>query len=234
MAILAFFLIVSGISRAELPRQTQELIEKLEKYELKEREKLEEQIREKRDAVIALLITQAQEESDKGNADGVVSIRAKILELGGEPGEMEMPESNASKAASWEIPEDATLYRGDYYKVYPLARPVSWDEARALCKAVGGEIGWIDRNEDIAELRKWMQPVVDAKGHAPIWVGGRKNADGEWIWPDGDEVADNFWNNPSDAVSGPTEDAMIRWIGSFKAAGPESARVIGYLCRWKR
>ena len=79
-----------------------------------------------------------------------------------------------------------------------------------------------------------MQPIVDMHGHSPIWVGGTKRSDGSWVWIDGDEVDDNFWNSESDSISGPDDTVMIRWMGSFKGANPENARVIGYLCRWKR
>lgn len=39
-------------------------------------------------------------------------------------------------------------------------------------EAVGGDIGWLDRNEDDAKAREWMQPVVDKLGHAPIYLDG--------------------------------------------------------------
>lgn len=217
----------------ELPRQAQELIDKLSEFEAAEKEKLDALLAEKRSAVVEILKEQAESEARKGNVDGALVIREKIIELGGKAKtEMRVPETK--KTAQWQIPDDAILYRGDYYKVYPLAAPISWDEARARCQAVGGEIGWIDRNEDIEELRGWMQPVVDAKGHAPIWMGGKKDAAGKWIWIDGNPIAENFWNDKSDSISSDSEDSMIRWIGSFKAANSETARVIGYLCRWKR
>lgn len=223
-----------GATSAELPRQAQELIDKLAAFEESEREKLEKLLSEKRSAVVKVLEELAEAESKKGNLDGALEIRETIVELGGQPSGAKMPVATVTPAANWQVPDDAVLYRGDYYKVYALAAPITWDEARTRCQAVGGEIGWIDRNEDIQELRRWMQPVVDAKGHSPIWMGARKDQAGKWLWIDGDPVAANFWASPSDAISGAEATAMIRWIGSFKAANPENARVIGYLCRWKR
>tara|TARA_R110002096_G_scaffold175674_7_gene351555 strand:+ start:747 stop:986 length:240 start_codon:yes stop_codon:yes gene_type:complete len=79
-----------------------------------------------------------------------------------------------------------------------------------------------------------MQPTVDANGHAPIWMGGKKNGAGEWEWLSGKEVEAGFWANQSDAVSAADVSVMVRWVASFKASRPDSSRIIGYLCRWKR
>lgn len=218
---------------ADLPRTSQDPVDKLTEFEAVEKKKLDDLLDEKRQAVIRILKTHARDETRKGNVDGALAIREKIIELGGTH-EDEIANAQMQPAASWEVPDDAVLYRGDYYKVYPVSAPITWKEARARCQAVGGEIGWIDRDEDIAELRRWMQPVVDAKGHAPIWMGATRNAKGEWHWIDGDPVATNFWNDLSDSITKADGAVMVRWTGSFKAASPEGARTIGYLCRWKR
>ncbi|MEM6278005.1 MAG: C-type lectin domain-containing protein [Verrucomicrobiota bacterium] len=226
-------LILDSAEAAELPRISQELVEKLEEFEKAEKEKLEKLIAEKRNAVVQLLKQQAIDEARKGNAEGSIAIREKIVDLGGEPSAEAMATSQPS--AGWEVPDDAILYRGDYYKVYSLAESITWEEARERCRAVGGEIGWLDRDEDDAKLREWMQPVVDERGHAPIWMGARKNDAGEWFWVNGKSVAKDFWRSDSHATSSPNEDAMIRWIGGLDAASPETGRkMIGYLCRWKR
>ncbi|MDF1816567.1 MAG: lectin-like protein [Verrucomicrobiales bacterium] len=237
-ALSAFFLTIGFLGLqveclvAEIPSSSQQLIKKLNDFEADEKRKLEALLDQKREAVIEILKQHATDESRKGNVDGAIAIREKILELGG-TNEEKIVMAPKRPAASWEVPDDAFLYRGDYYKVYPSQEQISWKEARARCHAVGGEIGWLDRDEDIEELRRWMQPVVDAKGHAPIWMGATSNDAGEWTWINGDPVAENFWNKISDSIS-QQPAAMIRWIGSFKAAPPDTTRTIGYLGRWKR
>lgn len=231
VAGIIFFPIVWSTA-SDLPRASQELVEKLEAFEKAETEKLEALLAEKREAVVKLLEQQATDEARKGNVDGSMAIREKIVELGGEPSEESM--AAIKPAVSWEVPDDAVLYRGDYYKIYPLAQTISWEEARARCRAVGGEIGWLDRDEDEKELRKWLQPIVNEKGHSPIWMGAQRNDAGDWQWMDGSPVDDDIWGD--DTMHAAAKNTrMIRWIGGFSAANPESGRkVIGYLCRWKR
>lgn len=230
---VTFLFAAFGIA-AELPRNSMELIEKWEEFEKSEKEKLESLLTEKKKAVVELLQKQAADETQKGNLDGALAIQEKIVELGGESAATEMPVATNQPAASWEVPDDAILYRGDYYKIYPLAAPVTWDEARARCRAVGGEIGWLDRKSDEEELRKWMQPLVNAKGHAPIWMGAQKNDSGEWQWINGKPVDKDLWDDDT-LNANPTHTKMIRWIAGFSATAPDSTRnFIGYLCRWKR
>ncbi len=218
----------------ELPRTAQDLVDKLEEFEKAETEKLESLLAEKRKAVMNILQEQAQDETRKGNLDGAIAIREKIVDLGGQSETTEMPIATSQPAASWEVPDDAILLRGDYYKVYPLAKTISWEEARARCQAVGGELGWLDREEDDDKLRQWMQPLVNAKGHAPIWMGGRRDDAGEWSWVTGEPVDKEFWRADTQANAS-NNTAMIRWIGGLSGTAPDTGReIIGYLCRWKQ
>ncbi len=219
-------------AHANLPARSQELVNKLEEFEKAEEAAFREKVQEKREAVIKLLKEHAVVETKRGDLDAALSISTAIIGLGGKSDSIEAAPGAA--APEWKIPDDATRYKGDYYKVYPLNEAITWDEARVQCQALGGELGWIDREEDDEFLRKIMQPAVDAKGHAPIWIGGKKNEAGVWEWLSGKEVEAGFWANQSDAVSAADVSVMVRWIGSFKASRPDSDRIIGYLCRWKR
>lgn len=226
------FCLLLSLAEAEIPPKSQELLDKLEEFEKAEEVAFHKKIQEKREAVIAILKEHAAMEKKRGDLDAGLSISTVITGLGGKADSMEAAPGAA--APGWKIPEDATRYKGDYYKVYPLNEAITWDEARAQCQALGGELGWIDREEDDKFLMEIMQPTIDANGHAPIWMGGKKNEAGVWEWLSGKEVEAGFWASKSDAVSSADANVMVRWIASFKASGPESGRIIGYLCRWKR
>jgi len=98
--------------------------------------------------------------------------------------------------------------------------------------ALNGDLAWFDLLQDERFIVGIVREVVAEKGHVPIWVGARMDEDGAWHWVNDDAVDAGFWQNPSDSQGTPGQSVMVRWIGSFRASSPDTARVAGYLCRW--
>ena len=222
----------SSLLFAELPSKSRDLLEKLQSFEDAERKRAEALIKEKRDAVVKLLEAQLTDETKKGNLEGAKSIQQSINSLTGENRQLTVPVNKLPPGAS-KIPKDAIRSRGHYYKVFELNASVSWDQAREKCRAMGGDLGWLERDDDVQMLTKLLAPLVQRRGHAPIWVGAMKNASGEWEWLDGTKVDDKFWSDINHSKSPADQNVMIRWISSFRTSGKSREKVIGYLCRWE-
>jgi serine/threonine protein kinase len=126
------------------------------------------------------------------------------------------------------IPTDAKQYRGHHYKFF--ADALSWNEAAARCREMGGHLV---RAVD-PHAQTFLQKLKGSE--TTTWLGGRVNADGRWEWEDGRVV--DFAQRPT------ARQQEHRWMflsrNGTLLARPESGRiegaavprVEGFICEW--
>jgi len=136
----------------------------------------------------------------KGNLDAALSVRNEIAGLEPlvaktpEPLEAKKPEEKKPEVKRLKLrgieeklghklgkhPKDAKRYHGNYYKYFPGR--ISWTEAQARCKKLGGYLACI---KDMREL-EFVWKLADKQD---CWLGASDAAEeGKWAWLDGTEL----------------------------------------------
>lgn len=108
---------------------------------------------------------------------------------------------------------------------------LTWEEAKAACEAKGGHLATITSEEEQQKLNLYNA------GNHNLWIGGYKNADGQWCWVNGEPWTYENWgdgepNNSSNVVAGESCVAMwpVKWNDLANSNTYEQS---GYICEWE-
>jgi C-type mannose receptor len=112
----------------------------------------------------------------------------------------------------------------------------TWDEARARCRELGGELASIHSSEE----RACAEAVLREVGAPPVgaWIGLHEvEREGDWRWSDGSAASFVPWlaGEPNDDAEGPHDCAHI-WSersGEWNDI-PCGRRDVSLLCRMRR
>ena len=115
------------------------------------------------------------------------------------------------------------------YKIY--YDTLTWEEAKAACEAKGGHLATIT-----SEKEQYLLELSNDKNQN-LWIGGYKNADGQWCW-----VTDEPWeyenwgdgepNNSSNVVA--DENRVAMWPEKWNdLANGNIYEQNGYICEWE-
>jgi len=113
----------------------------------------------------------------------------EIVETGQRPGGHSNPEGSAHveepalpEAASRLGPE-TIVYGGHHY--HKFIGTVRWTRAKEFCEKLGGYLACVGTKEEDDVL-------VAFAGKNKVWLGGYRDADGQWKWVSGEEI--DYWN----------------------------------------
>ena len=108
---------------------------------------------------------------------------------------------------------------------------LTWEEAKAACEAKGGHLATITSEEEQQKLNLYNA------GNHNLWIGGYKNADGQWCWVNGEPWTYENWgdgepNNSSNVVAG--ESCVAMWPEKWNdLANSNTYEQSGYICEWE-
>ena len=108
---------------------------------------------------------------------------------------------------------------------------LTWEEAKAACEAKGGHLATITSEEEQQKLNLYNA------GNHNLWIGGYKNADGQWCWVNGEPWTYENWgdgepNNSSNVVAG--ESCVAMWPEKWNdLANSNTYEQSGYVCEWE-
>lgn len=108
---------------------------------------------------------------------------------------------------------------------------LTWEEAKAACEAMGGHLATITSEEEQQELNSCNG------GNHNLWIGGYKNADGQWCWVTGEPWKYENWgegepNNSSNVVA--DESCVAMWPEKWNdLANGNIYEQSGYICEWE-
>ena len=115
------------------------------------------------------------------------------------------------------------------YKIY--YDTLTWEEAKAACEAKGGHLATIT-----SEKEQYLLNLRNDKNHK-LWIGGYKNAEGQWCWVTGEPWKYENWgdgepNNSSNVVAG--ESCVAMWPEKWNdLANSNVYEQSGYICEWE-
>lgn len=107
---------------------------------------------------------------------------------------------------------------------------LTWEEAKAACEAKGGHLATITSEEEQQKLNLYNA------GNHNLWIGGCKNAEGQWCWVTGEPWEYENWgdgepNNSSNVVEG--ENCVAMWPEKWNdLANGNIYEQSGYICEW--
>lgn len=108
---------------------------------------------------------------------------------------------------------------------------LTWEEAKAACEAKGGHLATITSEEEQQKLNLYNA------GNHNLWIGGYKNADGQWCWVNGEPWTYENWgdgepNNSSNVVA--DESCVAVWPVKWNdLANSNTYEQSGYICEWE-
>lgn len=115
------------------------------------------------------------------------------------------------------------------YKIY--YDTLTWEEAKAACEAKGGHLATIT-----SEKEQYLLELSNDKNQN-LWIGGYKNADGQWCWVTGEPWEYENWgdgepNNSSNVVA--DENRVAMWPEKWNdIANGNIYEQNGYICEWE-
>ena len=108
---------------AELPRESSELIKKLDDWEKQQREELKKKITEKRAEVSALLRAQLERTTKSGDLEGALAIKEELERLAQDPD-------------TRVVKEAPTLEESDLQKIEPFLGKWNWNPQKDIVLAI--------------------------------------------------------------------------------------------------
>lgn len=108
---------------------------------------------------------------------------------------------------------------------------LTWEEAKAACEAKGGHLATITSEEEQKKLNLYNG------GNHNLWIGGYKNAEGQWCWVTGEPWEYENWgdgepNNSSNVVA--DENRVAMWPEKWNdLANGNIYEQNGYICEWE-
>ncbi|MEM7390731.1 MAG: lectin-like protein, partial [Verrucomicrobiota bacterium] len=125
------------------------------------------------------------------------------------------------------IPSEPTEFEGHFYQIFETKQPISWDEAKARCEAMGGHLVIIDH----AEENDFLTTI--GAGNAFYHLGATdREEEGEWLWVDGTPMTYENWhpNEPNDY--GGSEDYLNALHLHWPRWNDAGFMANGFVCEW--
>jgi len=128
-------------------------------------------------------------------------------------------------------PAGAVQFEGHWYKLYPGRIP--WTTAAQQCQRLEGQLVCIETAAEAQFVARL------ARGNR-VWLGGFRNARGQWMWVNGKPITVKFWSPGRPDNAGGIEnhlevDPKGTWDDVRKDGNPRSIHaVLGYICEWEK
>lgn len=127
--------------------------------------------------------------------------------------------------------ENSSAEPTDGHKYEIFRETLTWEEAKAACKAKGGHLATITSQEE--------QKMIESLNtqNSKLWIGGYKNSAGEWCWVTGEPWEYQNWgdgepNNSSNVVA--DESCVAVWPVKWNdLANSNTYEQSGYICEWE-
>ena len=131
-----------------------------------------------------------------------------------------------------EGPVDRFSYNNHFYKYY--SGPCTWQDARAFCERVGGQLACIEDDEELKALLGYLEKEVPgppaAMGGYP-WIGATdEDREDEWTWINGASFDRNLFRDGKPDGGRGQNHAFLETRGLDDH--PANAR-LAYLCEWE-
>lgn len=123
-----------------------------------------------------------------------------------------VPNYNNSTEESKNIPDDAIMFSGNYYKAYDIS--MSWTDAKAYCENLGGHLVTITTQAEQTFIENSFLTGSPEKWY--YMIGGyRKDASlSEWYWVTGESFEYENWMHPGEATQNVKNQIYIWTISS--------------------
>lgn len=144
---------------------------------------------------------------------------------------MSVPFTVTAEETEMDIPADAYMFNGHYYKVFK--ETVSWHEAKLMCENLGGHLATVTSDQE----NNFIYGLVQDAG-VQSWLGGTdEEIEGEWKWITGedwtyypDEYEFDNYSNQDYLVIGLNNKNF--WDDQTEIYG-YYCEATGYICEWE-
>lgn len=229
--LLAVIVSLPFVVHGQLPQESADLISQLKNWELDQQVALQQEMKEKRKQVAAVLERHLEETTKAGDLEGALAIRKEIEKLS--PPEVEEPKPKMGLGAQKppRIPREA--HRGTKSHYLWIDKELGWAEAQAECKRLGGNLVCIESEEEWEEVLSYRNDA-GFRGRR-FWIGFSAPAsETEYSWVDGSDANFENWAAQPKAkpeIAGVAAGMAGSWIAYSKG---EESRVTGFICEWPR
>lgn len=143
--------------------------------------------------------------ADEGNVLDIQPDSVPSSYIPGQPQEEEQPSGQSETNEEWGFPQKHR------YEIY--IEDISWTDAQAKCKDMGGHLLVINDFEELEEIVE----LADNYSVGMMWLGGHREND-VIVWEDGSSSAYENWakGEPSfvDSSDGAKEDYVLLWYNN--------------------
>jgi len=106
-----------------------------------------------------------------------------------------------------------------------ILAPVNWDQARMVCRRLGGRLACIETREEMTFLQKLTSGVC-------LYVGATDvHREGDWRWVSGKPVNKALWKIKEPDGGGGQNHASLSDAGLFDVSDSGSGEK-GFICEW--
>lgn len=124
----------------------------------------------------------------------------------------------------------ATITKVDYegHTYAMITVPANWDDARAFCLAIGGDLVKLD---DRAEA-VFVAELAEAAGFSQVWLSASDAAqEGQWFWADGSPCLYHAWR-PREPNGGREENYAELRVDTQSWNDVPGTILRAYVCEW--
>jgi len=130
-------------------------------------------------------------------------------------------------------PDDAIEFRGKSYKVF--AQQLSWHQARAKCRELGGHLAVAKSDEE----NRFLISLIKRRGVDVVWLGATdEQVEGQWVWVDGTPMRYTNWSavghQPNNKQGAEHYLIMMLSQGGMWSDQPDNSVEAspGFVCQW--
>jgi len=107
-----------------------------------------------------------------------------------------------------------------------ILAPARWNDARAVCRKLGGHLAWIDTREEMTFLQKMTSGVG-------VYVGATDaHREGDWRWTSKRPVDRKLWKIKEPDGRGGQNHAALSTAGLYDVSDGDDG-VRGFICEWE-
>jgi hypothetical protein len=138
--------------------------------------------------------------------------------------------TNSKKTnARFKIPAAAKRFQRHSYLAVHIHN-ITWEDARDLCKEMGGYLAVINSPQEFNFLYSLVGPAPPDRN---LWIGAAK-VRGNWQWGDGRAIESGYWVNKKPSLKPGLNYAYINSIGSIWNARSPHHNIPGFICEWNK
>jgi len=107
-----------------------------------------------------------------------------------------------------------------------VVSPVKWEEAKNICKKMGGHLVYIETTEEMFFIEKLY-------GRFKMLIGATdEHKEGDWRWLNGIKVDKKFWDN-EEPNGGSSSNCAFHHDGTFNDVSKSWKDSHGFICEWE-